>query len=317
MWVSFGSGSLSPLSQEMMGGRNRAVTFTEVPGKGFCRMEATHPKPALLRLFESFRKSIYRAESGNSSPWQLNAKHVAHEGLETFLGACDRGPALCGARLTASRELPELPPGKAPFPRPARDRQHGAETRGAGCPCSPPRPGGSQGLSVSTWEKIKVQLWEVSSALGKRPEGRDEAAAADKASERFPTLGGSRAVGGPGRGICSEGSGVCVGVRSGAGLCSLWQRFSPSICFCVCVQPVPPCVAERSAGGLSREQPWEGSGHAGREEEEGGIADGEKAAERCFLPGLASHGPCCGRRLLEGAVNATKPFAMSLVTAVQ
>lgn len=109
-------------------------------------------------LDESFRKSIYRAESGNSSPWQPNAKHVAHEGLETFLGACDdRGPSLCGA----SRELPELPPGT----RPILGRNRGASLEPWGVPAA---LGRGERPRVCTWEEIRARLWEVFSALGMR-----------------------------------------------------------------------------------------------------------------------------------------------------
>lgn len=71
--------------------------------------------------------------------------------------------------------------------------------------------GGGEGLSVFTWEEIKAQLWEVSSALGKRLEGRDEASAADKASEQFPTLRESRARGEQGEVSAWRGAGCAWG----------------------------------------------------------------------------------------------------------
>lgn len=132
----------------------------------------------------------------------------------------------------------------------------------------PQKPGGSQGLSVSTWEKIKVQLWEVSSALGKRLEGRDEAAAADKASEQFPTLGGSRAVGGTGvRDLLGGQRGVRGGRLGGRAVLALAAFFSFDLL--LCVRPAGSTVCGREICG--RAEPGAALGRVGtRREGRGG-----------------------------------------------
>lgn len=92
-----------------------------------------------------------------------------------------------------------------------------------------------------------------------------------------------------------RGSRVCVGGRLGDQAAVALAAFSPTICFCLCPASSTVCGREicgraEPGAALGRVRTCsEGGG------EKGGIADTEKAAERCFLPGLPSHRPCCGR----------------------
>ena len=112
-----------------------------------------------------------------------------------------------------------------------------ARSRNAGCWVSLlPGEGGDEGLSVFTWEEIKVQLWEVSSALGKRLEGRDEAAAADKASEQFPILRERRAGGIKARCLLGGEQGVRGGQARGPGCGRFGNIFSYNLLLSVSSQ---------------------------------------------------------------------------------
>ena len=69
-----------------------------------------------------------------------------------------------------------------------------------------------------------MQLWVVSSALGKGLEGTDEAAAADKASEQFPILREGRAGGTKVRSLLGGEQGMRGGQAWGPG-CSQQHYF--------------------------------------------------------------------------------------------
>lgn len=74
-----------------------------------------------------------------------------------------------------------------------------------------------EGMGVCTWEEIKVQLLEVSSALRKRLERKEEVAAADKKLSSFPTLGKSGAGRTSGRCLLGGEGSVHGGQAQGPG----------------------------------------------------------------------------------------------------